>query len=288
MSLGYASPLYALSCDQRAPLVAGLFGIGTPIDAARRAQLTAVKAALYAGFRRAGAVTGTHRAGLVVVDPEWGLDIFRHASGHGSLTAVAIDPHEGDAADLEPAAAVRALDEVSAPFAKVRFAVGSSARGAHAVAQLVRLMPALRARDRRLAVELRGNWRIAIRAMQQLQDAGVEADVWILDPLDGEAACLAAAIARRDGRDGVGCLVQLGGDDVSARRDAQAAARVPAFVGFGVDASLMRGDVQAWRAGWLTWDGLVAQVASRYCALIDTFAARGPVATESSTRQAHG
>lgn len=288
MPVGYASPLYALSCDQRAPLLAGLFGAGTPLDAARRAQLTAIKAALYAGFRRAGAVTGTHRAGLVVVDPEWGLDIFRHASARGSLTAVAIDSHEGDTADLDAAAAVRALDEVPAPFAKVRFAVASSTRVAHAVAQLARVMPALRARNRRLAVELRGDWRIAMRAMQQLQGAGVEADVWILDPLDGEAASLAAAIARRDGRDGVGCLVQLGGDDVSARRDAQAAARVRAFVGFGVDASLMRGDVQAWRAGWLTWDGLVAHVASRYCALIDTFAARDRAPAEPSSLQAHG
>jgi len=103
-----------------------------------------------------------------------------------------------------------------------------------------------------------------------------------------EAFALAAAIARRDGRDGVGCLVQLGGDDVSARRDAQAAARARGFIGFGVEPSLMRADVQAWRAGWMTWDGLVAHVAARYCALIDVFAPRDRFATPPTTLQAHG
>ena len=288
MSLGYAAPLYALSCDQRAPLIETLLGVGGPLDRASRTQLMAVKAALYAGFRRAGAVTGTHRAGLVVVDPEWGLDIYRHASAHGSLTAVTLDPIDGDAAELEPAAAVRALDEVPAPFAKVRFGVALGPRFERALAQLSRLMPAVRARARRLAVELRGDWRFALHAMQRLQDAGVEADVWILDPLEGEALALAAAIARRDGRDGVCCLVQLGGDDMSARRDAQAAARAPGFIGFGVDPALMHGDVQAWRAGWVTWDGLVAHVAARYCALIDLFAPRDRFLAAPLTLQAHG
>jgi myo-inositol catabolism protein IolC len=288
MSLGYASPLYALSCDQRAPLVEALLGFHEPLDRASRAQLAAVKAALYAGFRRAGAVTGAHRAGMVVVDPEWGLDIYRHAAARGSLTAVTLDPPDGDAADLEPAAAVRTLDEVPAPFAKVRFDVALGARFERALAQLARVMAPVRARDRRLAVELRGDWRIALHAMQRLQDAGVEADVWILDPLDGEAFGLAAAIARRDGRDGVGCLVQLGGDDMSARRDAQAAARAPGFIGFGADPALMRADVQAWRAGWVTWDGLVAHIAARYCALIDVFAPRDRFLAPLMTLQAHG
>jgi myo-inositol catabolism protein IolC len=274
MSVGYAAPLYALSCDQRAPLLEALLGHSRPLDAKSRAQLIAVKAALYAAFRRAGAVTGTHRAGMVIVDPEYGLDIYRHASAHGSLTAVTLDPTDGDAADLEPADAVCALDDLPAPFAKVCFSVALGARFERAVAQLARLMPAIRARDRRLAVELRGDWRIALHAMQRLQDVAVEADVWILDPLDVEAASLAAAIARRDGRDGVCCLVQLGGDDMSARRDAHTAARSPGFIGFGVEPSLMRADVQAWRAGWVTWDGLVAHIASRYCALIDVFAPR--------------
>jgi myo-inositol catabolism protein IolC len=271
MSLADASPLYALSCDQRTPLVEGLLGFAAPLDAAARAQIAAVKAALYAGFRRAGAVTRTHGAGLVVIDPEWGIDIFRHAAAHGSLTAVSLDPPDGDGGDLDVGAAVRALDEAPAPFAKIRFDVDAEARLGRAVTQLARLMSPLRARGRRLAVELRGDGRVALQGMRRLQDAGVRADVWILDPLDGEAARLAAAMARRNGNDGVGCLVQLGGDEVTARRDAHTAARTRGFVGFAVGSSLLRADVQAWRAGWITWDGLVAQVASRYCALIDAF-----------------
>jgi hypothetical protein len=81
----------------------------------------------------------------------------------------------------------------------------------------------------------------------------------------------ATAIARRDGRDRVGCLVQLGGDDPRAPRDVAAAACRAGFIGFGVEPALLRADVEAWRAGLVTWDGLVALIASRYRAFIDAF-----------------
>ncbi len=38
--------------------------------------------------------------------------------------------------------------------------------------------------------------------------------------------------------------------------------------------SLLRADVDAWRAGAVTWDGLITLVAARYGRLIDAFAPR--------------
>ncbi|MGZ3441413.1 MAG: 2-deoxy-5-keto-D-gluconate 6-phosphate aldolase domain-containing protein, partial [Polyangia bacterium] len=217
--------------------------------------------------------TQTHRAALVAVDPDWGVDLFRHAEAHGLLTAVTLDPPDGDAADVEPWAALGALDEIPAPFAKVRVIVdGGGTRYAQIVARLGRLMAPLRARGRRLVVELRaGDALVTLRVMQRLQDDGIDPDVWILDPLQPEMARRATAIARRDGRDRVGCLVQLGGDDPRAPRDVAAAACRAGFIGFGVEPALLRADVEAWRAGLVTWDGLVALIASRYRAFIDAF-----------------
>jgi hypothetical protein len=273
MTLGYAAPLFALPCDQRAPLVDGVFGWRGPLSDTARVQVVSVKAALYAGFRRAAAATQAHRAALVAVDPEWGIDLFRHAESHGLLTAVTLDPPDGDAADVEPGAALRTLDDVPAPFAKVRVIVDDGgARYAQIVARLGRLMVPLHARQRRLVVELRaGDALVTLRAMQRLQDDGIDPDVWILDPLQPEMARRATAIARRGGRDRVGCLVQLGADDPRAPRDVAAAACLAGFIGFGVEPALLRADVDSWRAGRVTWDGLVALIASRYRAFIDAF-----------------
>jgi myo-inositol catabolism protein IolC len=276
MTLGYGSPLFALPCDQRAPLVAGVFGWREPLSDAARAQVASVKAALYAGFRRAAAATQAHRAALVAVDPDWGVDLFRHAAAHGLLTAVTLDPPDGDAADVEPAAALRALDELPAPFAKVRVVADhGGARHTQIVARLGRLMAPLRARGRRLVVELRaGDAHETLHAMRRLQDDGIDPDVWILDPLDPESAQLATTIARRDGRERVGCLVQLGADDARAPREVAAAACVAGFIGFGVEPALLRADVESWRDGAATWDDLVALVAGRYHAFIDAFTPR--------------
>jgi myo-inositol catabolism protein IolC len=273
MTVGYSSPLYTLSCDQRAPLVSGLFGWHEPLDAGARAQVAAVKSALYAGFRRAAAANQAHHAALIAVDPDWGVDIFRHAASHGFLTAVTLDPPDGDAADLELTDALAALDEMPAPFAKVRVvADGNAARHAGAMARLGRLMAPLRARHRRLILELHAlDSLLALRTMQRLQSEGIDPDVWILDPLDAELARLASEIARRGGRDDVSCVVQLGGDDVRAHRDVVTAACVDGFVGFGVAPALLRADVAGWLAGALSWDELVAFIAARYGAFIDAF-----------------
>ncbi len=289
MPLGYSSPLYALSCAQRAPLVGGLCGWQEPLDAAQTTQLASVKAALYSGFRRAAAATLAHRAALVVVDPDQGAELFRHAAAHGFITGITIDG-DGDI-DPSPARALHIVDELPACFATTRLVVdagGLGRRHERALARLRRLMPSLRARDRRLLVELRTPSRDplrTLRAMLRLQELGIEPDVWMLDALPPDAARLCVAIARRDGRDRVGCMVLVEStDDEEAGRGLEAAARTPGFIGFGVEPALFAADVAAWRAGGFGWDGLVARVAERYRRFIDAFE---PVARAAAHEPLH-
>ena len=50
------------------------------------------------------------------------------------------------------------------------------------------------------------------KAIHQLQEAGVEPDVWKIEGLDRRGDCeRIVAAARRDGRSNVGCIVQLAG-----------------------------------------------------------------------------
>lgn len=288
MTLGYSSPLYALPCDLPA-LVSGLFGWKLPLDRAQSAQLASVKAALYAGFRRAAAATLAHRAALVAADADDGRELLRHAGAHGFLTAVTLDADDGGA-DLAPANALGVIDELPTGFVEVRLVLdrdGLGARHERTLSRLRRLMQPLRARDRRLLVELRTPSRDPVqtlRAMQRLQELEIEPDVWRLEPLGHDAARLAVAIARRDGRDRVGCTVLVDGDEDDVRRDLEAAARTPGFVGFSVEPALLEGDVAAWRAGLIGWDGLVARVAARYRGWIDAFE---PAAREASRASVH-
>ncbi len=89
-------------------------------------------------------------------------------------------------------------------------------------AQLDKLKGDKKAYDRELRPQL------MVRAIQELQDAGVEPDVWKIEGLDRREDCeKIVAAARRGGRDKVGCIILGRGEDDEKVREwlATAAAR---------------------------------------------------------------
>ncbi len=86
------------------------------------------------------------------------------------------------------------------------------------------------------AYDLQLRPRLMMQAMQALQDAGVEPDVWKIEGLDRqEDGVKLVEVVRRDGRNTVGLIVLGRG----AERDRvvhwlKTAARVPGFIGFAV------------------------------------------------------
>jgi myo-inositol catabolism protein IolC len=74
------------------------------------------------------------------------------------------------------------------------------------------------------------------RAIEALQDAGVEPEVWKIEGLDRREDCeRIVASARRGGRGHVGCIVLgRGADEARVASWLSTAASVPGFVGFAV------------------------------------------------------
>ena len=97
-------------------------------------------------------------------------------------------------------------------------------------AQLDRLKGDKKAYD----LELRPG--LMVQAIEQLQDAGVEPDVWKIEGLDRREDCeKIVAAARRGGRDKVGCIILgRGEDDEKVHEWLATAAEVPGFIGFAV------------------------------------------------------
>jgi len=77
---------------------------------------------------------------------------------------------------------------------------------------------------------------LMVKAIKQLQGAGVEADVWKIEGLDRREDCEKIVVAaRRNGRNKVGCIVLgRGEDDKKVHEWLTTAARVPGFIGFAV------------------------------------------------------
>jgi 5-dehydro-2-deoxygluconokinase len=110
-------------------------------------------------------------------------------------------------------------------------------------------------------------------AMFELQDAGVEADVWKIEGLDRREDCgKIVAAARRGGRDRVGCIVLgRGEDDAKVDHWLTTAASVPGFIGFAVGRTVFWGPLVDHRAGKIDRETAVSRIAASYQGFVELF-----------------
>jgi 5-dehydro-2-deoxygluconokinase len=114
---------------------------------------------------------------------------------------------------------------------------------------------------------------LMVQAIEELQDAGVEPDVWKIEGLDRREDCeKVVAAARRGGRDRVGCIILGRGDDDRKVHDwLTTAAAVPGFIGFAVGRTSFWDPLVAWRAKKITREQAVNDIVRRYREFVETF-----------------
>ena len=261
MITGYTRPLYLLPFDHRASYILGLFGWKEPFNAEQMVTVAYSKQVIYAGFQLAIAdhVPKDH-VGLLV-DEEFGSAILRDAASKGYITAASVEQSgQEEFAFAYGEDFAQHIQAVAPTFAKVLVRYnpeGDVALNQRQVSRLKRLSDSLH-RTQTLflfellvpatplhldqvegdthAYDLQLRPRLMLQAIQALQDAGVEPDVWKVEGLDArEDGVKLVEMARRGGRNSVGLIVLGRG----AERDRvehwlKTAASVPGFIGFAV------------------------------------------------------
>ena len=119
---------------------------------------------------------------------------------------------------------------------------------------------------------------LMVKAIHQLQDAGVEADVWKIEGIDStEDGKKVVAAMKRGERDHVGAIILgRGEDDVKVRQWLKTAAAVPGFIGFAVGRTSFWDPLVEWKDGKKSREATVAEIARRYrewCDIFDSAAA---------------
>jgi len=296
---GFDRPLYILPFDHRGSFQSGLFGWKGTLTSEQTERVAASKAIIYDGFRAAVAGGVPQSRAGILVDEQFGAPILRDARGRGFLTALPAEKsgqHEFDFEYGDDYA--RHIEAFSPTFCKVLVRYnpeGDKEMNRRQAARLLHLSEYLHRTGRKFMFELlvpaeraeleelHGDQRAYDRsrrprhmvdAIHELQDAGVEPDVWKVEGLDRAEDCAAiVAAARRAGRAGVGCIVLgRGEDEAKVESWLTTAAGVPGFVGFAVGRTTFWDALVGWRDGRTSREATVAEVARRYTRWCQLFA----------------
>jgi len=299
--LGFDRPLYILPFDHRGSFQSGLFGWKGTLTAEQTARVAASKSIIYDGLLAAVAGGVPQARAGILVDEQFGAPILRDARARGFLTAAPAEKsgqHEFDFEYGDDFA--RHIEEFLPTFCKVLVRYnpeGDAEMNRRQAARLRQLSEYLHRRGRKFMFELlvpaekaeleelRGDQRAYDRsrrprhmvdAIHELQDAGVEPDVWKVEGLDRPEDCAAVvAAARFAGRTGVGCIVLgRGEDEAKVESWLSTAAGVPGFIGFAVGRTTFWDALVGWRDGRTTREAAVAEVARRYSRWCQLFAER--------------
>ena len=111
------------------------------------------------------------------------------------------------------------------------------------------------------------------RTISELQDAGVEADIWKIEGVDTREDCeRIAAQARAGGRDGVVCVVLgRGADDDKVDHWLRQGAPVDGYVGFAIGRSIWGGPLAGFLDGSLSREDAAANVADNYLRFVEVY-----------------
>jgi len=263
MTLGFDKPLYILPFDHRGSFETKMFGWEGALTDEQTGQIAAAKQVIYEGFQAAVAAGVPKEKAGIFVDEQFGAAILRDAGAQGFTTACPAEKSGQDEFDFEYGQDVaQHIEAFHSTFCKVL--VRCNVEGDRALNQrkstLLKqlsdylhsksssrfmfelLVPPEKEQLRQVngdkeAYDLEIRPRLMVHAIEQLQNAHVEPDVWKIEGLDRREDCEnVVAAARQGGRDSVGCIILgRGEDDKKVNEWLANAAGVPGFIGFAVD-----------------------------------------------------
>ncbi len=296
---GFDKRLYILPFDHRGSFVTKMFGWHGDLTTEQTAEIAGAKQVIYDGFKSAvTAGVPKERAGILV-DEQFGAAILRDAAANGFVTACPAEKSGQDEFDFQFGDDFAKHIELFKPtFCKVLVRYnpeGDAVLNQRQSARLRQLSDYLRGKSRsRFMFELlvpaekaqldrlRGSTKaydldlrpkLMVQAIKELQDAGVEPDVWKIEGLDRREDCEEiVSAAHRDGRDKVGCIILgRGEDDDKVREWLTTAAGVKGFIGFAVGRTDFWEALVNFLAKKTTRDAAVAEIARRYREFVGIF-----------------
>jgi len=302
MPLGYDGKLYILAFDHRGSFQKKMFGIEGDPTPEQTGTIADAKHLIYEGMVKAVEKSDVHADTLgVLVDEQFGApkNIQKDAKSAGLKLAMPVEKSGQDMFDFEYGAdfGPHILD-FDPDFSKVLVRYNSDHDAEENRVQLGKLkeladwlhdngrlflfellVPAEPAQlesvggdTDRYDAELRPE--LMRRAIEDIQDFGIEVDIWKIEGVDerADAEMLAQQTRKGEGREGVVCvLLGRGASDDKVDQWLRAAAPVEGFIGFAIGRSIWWDALKGFLDGSLSREQAQDKIADNYLRFIKVY-----------------
>jgi 5-dehydro-2-deoxygluconokinase len=298
MNLGYDQQLYILAFDHRGSFQKKFFGIEGEPDAEQTAIIADAKHLIYEGLLQAVAAGADASITGVLVDEQFGSTVPAEAREKGLKVAMPAERSGQTMFDFQYDDDFGAhIESFNPDFTKVLVRynpAGDAAENREQLGKLKRLSDWLKANDRKFLFELlvpaepaqlesvggdAERYDAELRpelmrqAISEIQDAGIEADIWKIEGVDERSDCeMLVAQARAGGRDGVVCVVLgRGADDAKVDQWLTAAAPVDGFIGFAIGRSIWWDPLKAYVDGKIERSAGARKIAENFLRFVSVY-----------------
>jgi 5-dehydro-2-deoxygluconokinase len=299
MALGYDGKLFILAFDHRGSFQKKMFGIeGDPDDEQTR-TIADAKHLIFEGMLAAAEKGLDEEASGVLVDEQFGGSIPAQAKEHGFKLAMPVEKSGQDEFDFQYGDDFGAhIEKFDPDFSKVLVRYnpdGDSETNERQLERLKRLADWLHEHDRKFLFELlvpaedsqldqvggdadrydaELRPELMRRAIEEIQDFGVEVDIWKIEGVDDRSDCemLAQQTRKGEGREGVVCVVLgRGASDEKVEQWLRAGAPVEGYVGFAIGRSIWWDALKAFLDGSLEREDAAQRIAEKYLRFVQVY-----------------
>ncbi len=296
-TLGFTRDLFIMPFDHRGSFQEKLFGIkGRQPTPEETAQIASYKQIIFEGFKKAVALGVPKEKAGILVDEQFGSSILKQARAGGFTTACPAEKSGQEEFDFEYGEEFgEHIHKFHPSFVKVLVRYnpdGDADMNFRQAGRLKRLSDYCHKNNNKFMFELlvpatpeqlaqaggdtsrydrEFRPALMVAAMDQLQAAGVEPDVWKLEGVESQEDCRQVAEqARAGGRDDVGVILLGRGENAEkVRHWLSTAASIPAFIGFAVGRTIFWEPLKAVKEGRLTPEQAAEEVARNYKSFCD-------------------
>jgi myo-inositol catabolism protein IolC len=292
MALGYDGKLYILAFDHRGSFQKKMFGIEGDPTPEQTETIADAKRLIFEGMLEAVSRGAEAGATGVLVDEQFGSDIPQRAREHGLKLAMPVEKSGQPEFDFDYGEDFAAhIENIDLDFSKVLVRLNPDddpELNERQLRRLKRLADWLHEHDRKFLFELLvpatdeqlsqvdGDTdrydaelrpELMRRAIEEVQNFGIEVDVWKIEGVDEreDAAMLAGQARSGPGREGVTCvLLGRGASTDKVEHWLRQAASVEGFIGFAIGRSIWWDALKGFLGKELEREAAAAQIADSY------------------------